>query len=260
MDSERWLDELPADERELIEAGVGAGAPAGAKQAVWSAVAGKLPALAAAGTAAAGGVTALSLLKPFAVGLGLGAVVSAGAAGYRSLTSPGSAPVAMVLSATPAQPNAPSPSQLVPAPGDAAVREPPVETHAAPRASSRGEALSLPIPERAAAPLAQPPSVASFPSESPPAPTGENAIVAESRRVALARAALRAGDARAVLAELDALDRSFPRGQLVQEREGLRIEALLALGDRARARELARRFLARYPASPHAPAVERALR
>ena len=30
MDSERWLDELPADEREVIEAGVGAGAPPGA--------------------------------------------------------------------------------------------------------------------------------------------------------------------------------------------------------------------------------------
>jgi hypothetical protein len=261
MDSKRWLDELPADEREVLEAGIGAGAPAGAKEVVWSGVAAKLPALAAAGTVAAGGVTAVSLLKVFAVGLGLGSAVVAGAAGYRSIAGHATAPAAVVLSATPLQPDAPERSELVPAPGDAPAREVPVEARVAAPALPRAAVPEAPLAEHTVtAPLPQTPSVASFPSEPAPAPAGESAIVVESRRVAGARASLRAGDARAVLAELDALDSSFPRGLLVQEREGLRIEALLSLGETARARELARRFLARYPASPHAPAVERALR
>jgi hypothetical protein len=258
MDSKRWLDELPADERAVIEAGVAAGAPEGAKQAVWSAVAGKLPAVAAAG-ATGGGITALSLLKPFAAGLGLGAVVVAGVAGYRSLGSTDTVPAPAVLSATPVQSKAPGPGRPVSAPRGEPAREPVVETPTLPAPSARAEP-AVAASERAAAPIEQPPSVASFPSEPPRAPPGESGIVVESRRVALARASLRAGDARAVLTELDALDVSFPRGQLVQEREGLRIEALLLLGEKARARELARRFLARYPGSPHAPAVERALR
>jgi hypothetical protein len=259
MDSKRWLDELPADEREVIEAGIGGGAPAGAKEVVWSAVAGKLPALVAAGTAA-GGVTAVSLLKLFAVGLGLGSVVAAGATGYQSITGTRTAPVPRVVSATPLRPDAPRSTGFVPAHADAPAREPPVEMHAVSPAPSRGEGPAVPLPERPATPLPQTPSVASFPSEPPPAPAGESGIVVESRRVARARELLRAGDARGVLTELDALDVSFPRGLLAQEREGLRIEALLSLGETARARELARRFLARHPESPHAPAVERALR
>jgi outer membrane protein assembly factor BamD (BamD/ComL family) len=81
----------------------------------------------------------------------------------------------------------------------------------------------------------------------------------ESRRVAEARAYLRSGDARGALSLLDALRRDFPRGVLAQERDALAIEAMLALGDRAKARAAATRFLAQYPASPHAATVKRAL-
>jgi hypothetical protein len=50
-----------------------------------------------------------------------------------------------------------------------------------------------------------------------------------------------------------------PNSTLVQEREALAIEALGALGELATARERAARFLARYPASPHAEVVRRML-
>ena len=82
----------------------------------------------------------------------------------------------------------------------------------------------------------------------------------ESRRVDHVRSLLRDRQLSSALRELAELDRSLPRGVLVQEREALRIEALLGLGERARAREEARRFLARYPGSPHTKSVERALR
>ncbi|HEX6272458.1 MAG TPA: hypothetical protein VFZ53_05445, partial [Polyangiaceae bacterium] len=82
----------------------------------------------------------------------------------------------------------------------------------------------------------------------------------ESRRVAEARALLRTGKPLAALAALSALGAEFPRGALVQEREALVVEALLASGRRDEARQRAREFLARYPTSPHAAAAKRALR
>jgi hypothetical protein len=46
---------------------------------------------------------------------------------------------------------------------------------------------------------------------------------------------------------------------LGQERDALAIESFLVLGERAKARALATEFLARYPRSAHAAAVERAM-
>ena len=95
--------------------------------------------------------------------------------------------------------------------------------------------------------------------EEPPSAT-EHAALIETRRVARARSLLQQGQANAVLLNLAELDRLAPHGVLIQERETLRIEALFALGDYERARTEARRFIARYPQSPHLPAVQRALR
>lgn len=70
-----------------------------------------------------------------------------------------------------------------------------------------------------------------------------------------ARDALGAGDAAGCLAALDAHDERFPRSAMAEEATVLRIEALLRLGDRARAADLGERFLASRPTSPHAAGV-----
>ncbi|KYF93925.1 hypothetical protein BE20_07830 [Sorangium cellulosum] len=70
-----------------------------------------------------------------------------------------------------------------------------------------------------------------------------------------ARDALGAGDAAGCLSALDAYDRRFPRSAMGEEATVLRIEALIRLGDRARAADLGQRFLASRPTSPHAAGV-----
>jgi hypothetical protein len=67
-----------------------------------------------------------------------------------------------------------------------------------------------------------------------------------------ARASLAAGQARAAVSALDRYQQAFPKGALQQEALRLRIEALVALGDRPAARTLTARFESLYPNSPHA--------
>ena len=74
-----------------------------------------------------------------------------------------------------------------------------------------------------------------------------------------ARQLLRTGRGPEALAALDAIAREFPNGALAQEREALAIEALRVSGRSAEARARATKFLTRYPASPHASSVRRAL-
>ncbi len=59
---------------------------------------------------------------------------------------------------------------------------------------------------------------------------------------------------------LDRAARRYPRGTLRQEREVLRIEALIRLGRQRKASRTARRFLTRWPTSALRPRVERLLR
>jgi TolA-binding protein len=70
-----------------------------------------------------------------------------------------------------------------------------------------------------------------------------------------ARRTLGDGDAAGALRELDDYESRFPRGALGEEAEALRVEALLAEGDRAAAAKVGARFLAAHPASPHAARV-----
>ncbi len=53
--------------------------------------------------------------------------------------------------------------------------------------------------------------------------------------------------------------RRFPRGLLCEERDGLRIDALLALQRDAQAKRAAHTFLLRYPSSPQGPRLRRLL-
>jgi outer membrane protein assembly factor BamD (BamD/ComL family) len=73
----------------------------------------------------------------------------------------------------------------------------------------------------------------------------------ETRELDRARAAIVAGDAGAGLVALDRYAAAFPRGALAEEATLLRIKALVMRGDRARARALARSFMAARPRDPH---------
>lgn len=81
---------------------------------------------------------------------------------------------------------------------------------------------------------------------------GPSALTREVRAIDVARAALDRGDAGGALAALDQHDRDFPAGPLRTEADVLRVDALVARGNRAAAKALAQQLLARDPASAHA--------
>jgi hypothetical protein len=66
-----------------------------------------------------------------------------------------------------------------------------------------------------------------------------------------ARSLAESGDSAAALQAVDQYDRKFPRGALSEEAALVRVEALVARGDRASAAALARRFLVAHPHSVH---------
>lgn len=83
-------------------------------------------------------------------------------------------------------------------------------------------------------------------------------LAAELALVDAAKRALAAGDAALALDRLGAHARDFRRGQLAEERQALRVEALCAAGKRPQARAEATLFLREYPASTHADRIARA--
>jgi hypothetical protein len=265
-DPSRWLDdggELDDDERRALAAGMNLAVPHEAKDALWRSLGRKLP-LAAAGAAAGATATkaaaAISLAKMGLAGLLLGSVAAAGLVGAEHLLSSPRPTASAVRHPGPVAPHVePAAPRAEPKPPlDPTPELPnPVAPLERPTASHKPANDAFP-PEPQ--PIAPERSVASFPV---PAPTTtvevDGGASLESRRVAEARAALRGGNARAALTTLTALRRDFPNGVLVQEREALIIETLLALGESAKARELAAKFIARYPGSPHAAAAKRAL-
>lgn len=269
---------LTPDERRALAAGVrGDSAEARARNearhAVWEALVAKLPAAgggagaaaAGTGTAAVGAKTTLgALLKPLGVGLLLGVTAAGGVAltrGTRKSTAePGpSASAASVVpnagTSTRRAPSAadsvnstdapPQATTITPVPSAFRPGAPPVAAQNAPGAGSADTSDSLALP-----------SEASFSSDLAPERARH---LAESRRVADARALLLAGDARRALLELEAVRKDFPRGLLAQEREALAIEALGLLGERSEARQRADNFLRQYPGSPHATVVRKFL-
>jgi hypothetical protein len=226
---------------------------------MWNELTTKLPAAGAAGAAA--GATTATLAKLFGLGLALGAATATGFTALRHFTHESAAPAYSTIAPAPfVAADTPSPRREVAA---LSVEAPLASAPAATVRGSAGAAESAAAVE-APAPVAARASVAAYPAEAPDAAperaAPENAVLVESRRVARVRSLLRGGQPAPALAELVELDRSVPGGVLVQEREALRIEALLGVGERARARDEAQRFLARYPGSPHAKGVERALR
>jgi hypothetical protein len=287
-DPTRWLDdtgELTDKERRALAAGMNLAVPRGAKAALWGSLGRKLP-LAAAGAALGATATksavALSLVKMGLAGVLLGTVTAASVVGVEHLLAPAPhAPAAPARRAPGAPSVAPTTRAPTPAlhptpdlPQPSTAPEPPgVENKPTPSAvveaprgavEAPGSAFGAPGAGAETAGVSAPDrSVASFPvpAPNPPnAPSVDEGPALESRRMAEARSALRGGNARGALATLRALGRDFPHGVLVQERDALTIEALIALGDNAQAERLATEFLARYPGSPYAESARRALR
>lgn len=87
----------------------------------------------------------------------------------------------------------------------------------------------------------------------------EDDLASEQATLELARSALRAGRPDAALEALHRHARRHPHGQLVPEREALKVRCLAALHRDDEARRTAERFLRRYPDSPLRPSVEAAL-
>jgi hypothetical protein len=87
-----------------------------------------------------------------------------------------------------------------------------------------------------------------------------NRLAAERALLDRARRALMRGDGDAALDPLGRHATSFPRGQLVEEREGMRVKALVLAGRRSEARARANSFRRRFPHSLFLPVVEAALR
>jgi hypothetical protein len=107
------------------------------------------------------------------------------------------------------------------------------------------------VPAQAAPP---PPAASKKPQRSPaltrPADPG-----AELELLERAQRAMKA-DPKAALALLAEHERAFPRGDFVQEREMLAVEALQATGQLHAARQRASNFLRRFPDSSHIPRLE----
>jgi hypothetical protein len=275
-----WGAERPpahARSRALSLVGVGAGLAAGATTATVATGATGAATQVAAPKVATLGLVALG--KWIAIGALLGAgvltaapyVTQKGAA--RAVTGAAQSPVAALPAANAprptgahegsASPVAPSdvPGANLPA-GAGAAAEPmpsPIANPVAPtvRGSSPASAARSGL-------ATAPPSTA---EEAPAAPVlppraEEPASQALGDQVAAlnrARSSLAAGDATAALRALDDYDARFPDGVLAEEAAVMRIDALVAMGRREEASDLARRFIAAHPASPYASRVRQSL-
>ncbi len=206
-----------------------------------TAAAGAATAAAAAGTATAGkvGLSSLASLKWLLIVAVSGAGIVTGAVAIQRAGGP-SAPA---LSGRPALiASAPTPVRspaLSPGTGSAAT---------APRAP----APSIPAP--APPPVINLPSRMTPPRESagPSAPApSSSTFPAEVAVLDRARAAIDSGNPAAAVAELDAYATRFPHGTMAPEATLLRIEALIAAGDRPAAARVADAFTAQNPKSPY---------
>jgi len=153
---------------------------------------------------------------------------------------------------------APAPPKPAAKPLTAAVREEAPEVPAAPAEPALPVSEPTPTPHDGHTTGAAAPTAASVPSSSSKAPRATS-LFDEQRIIESARAAVSRGDAQGALATLDGYTRSNPQGQFGPEALALRIEALSARGDLARARSLAADFRQRYPHHPLLASVQTAV-
>jgi hypothetical protein len=127
----------------------------------------------------------------------------------------------------------------------------PAERAALPDARANAVAPAAGAPVTAAPPAANVSNVEK--------PARAASLFDEQRIIESARAAVSRGDAQGALATLDGYDHSYAQGQFGPEALALRIEALSAKGDLARARSLAAEFQRRYPHHPLLAPVQTAV-
>jgi hypothetical protein len=145
-------------------------------------------------------------------------------------------------------------------PSDGAPPAPSAVTAVAPRPTNDPiapvPAISAPAPEASAAPLASGAPrasaalVALSASASASAPARSEIEILREAQAALASSPTRA------LALTDEHARAHPKGSMGQEREMIRIQALVALGRRDEARALAKAFKERHPSSAYAQRLD----
>ena len=196
--------------------------------------------------AASGGKAALLVALKW---LGAGALVGATTAGgidYLSTDAPpsGRAATPTVVSrgtATESVKPTPKPVAAEPAPVERQAEE--QETPTARDSVLKGRAASAPAPAAA---------VESSVRETP-------GLDGEIRRLDRARAALSRGSAEGALAELAAYESERKTAVLEREALVLRVDALLAQGNREGARSLARSYVTAHPDDPHARRLRKLL-
>ena len=191
-----------------------------------------------------GGMVTSILAKPVVFGLAVFAFGGAVGAGvYAGLDPAPQTQAAVVI--------APSPAVVEPAlaPGKGAGTS---------NAMAAPPAVTSPQDELVV-PSAQAPSARVAPQDSAE-PVGRDVDLAAERAVLEeARAAVAGGQSAAAFAALQRHARSFPRGRLVEEREGLWIQTLLASGRSSEARERVARFRRSFPRSMLLPGFDAAL-
>ena len=180
--------------------------------------------------AAAKGTAVWTTSKVLAVAV-LSVVVGAvgGVGAQRVLSAPPPAPTSVAVSVAPPQPSTPPPTPSDEAPS------PPLPVVSSPR----------------------PRGVATASTSAPRASNGD--LEREQALIDVARAGLARSHPDVALDAIARHEAAYPHGQLSEERDGLRIVALLRSGHRDEARVRAGTFRTSYPKSALWPKIERAL-
>ena len=226
---------------------------------------------AAAGAAGSTGAAKLALAVMVALGLGIGGYFLAS---KREPVPPGAEPaVSLAPAPSPLPEVSPAPAEIAtPAPASTPDPVSPDPVPADPVSVEPAPADATPGLERSSARRSKPRSAPRARSSSPgsinepgteprgepktgpeaePAGSTVAALGEESRLIRDARRALREGDAATALQRMIEHQERFRDGQLVQERQALRIIALCKLDRVEQARREATMFTSRWPSSPH---------
>lgn len=134
---------------------------------------------------------------------------------------------------------------------------------AAPKPAAAPVVVNPPAQMQASPPVTRAPAAPVTPAVTPARQqrveraTPVNDLKREIRMLDRARNAVQNGESALALDLLRSYDQRFPRGAFRQEVAVLRVEALERRGERDRANDLARKFVAENPDSPHVERVER---
>jgi hypothetical protein len=216
--------------------------PPGMEAKLWAGIASQMPAAlshaAASAPHAAHGVSPLgrALLAKWPLGVAFAVGAGAGAGVHATYAKP--AVIVQTVEREPAEAPAPPPTPVAPA---AAV---PVE----------------PIHHRPMKVPSTPASVKLTPPP-PPAPLAEDpSLAAERSLIEMGRTALSRGKNQDAYRTMLEHEKQFPNGKLAEERDVVRIQELVAMGQLEAARVLAQSFYVEHPNSLLRPAVEQALK